>query len=151
MFDSFNKFASLKAHQIFLLYGTTTCTCTLRKHPLLAVSAHVHTCTLPFQRGQCSCFHMDVITLGTCTSVIVIILCVCLFVTALARTYDVCATKLAYQCNLRCTQKVLKWAFSLKSFLPRVIACFRFALPNGRPFWNIEVATWTSIDDHYQN
>ena len=32
---------------------------------------------------------------------------VCLSVTALvAPTYDVCATKLAYQCNLRCTQKV---------------------------------------------
>ena len=34
-------------------------------------------------------------------------LCVCLSVTALALTYDACATKLAYQCILRCTQKVL--------------------------------------------
>ena len=68
---------------------------------------------------------------------------VCLSVTALALTYDACATKLAYQCILRCTQKVLNWAFSLKSLLSRVPACFLFALPNGRPYWNIEVATWT--------
>ena len=34
-------------------------------------------------------------------------LCVCLSVTAPALTYDVCATNLAYQCILRCTQKVL--------------------------------------------
>ena len=51
--------------------------------------------------------------LGACARVTVIILsvclcvCVCLSVTTLALTYDVCATKLAYQCNLRCTQKVL--------------------------------------------
>ena len=32
---------------------------------------------------------------------------VCLSVAALALTYDVCATKLAYQCNLCCTQKAL--------------------------------------------
>ena len=90
---------------------------------------------------------------------------VCLSVTALALTYDACATKLAYQCILRCTQKVLNWAFSLKSLLSRVPACFLFALPNGRPFWNIEVSTWTlttitsncqcltttfsEFDDHY--
>ena len=86
---------------------------------------------------------MLLLTLGACARVTVVILCVCLSVTALALTYDACATKLAYQCILRCTQKVLNWAFSLKSLLSRVPACFLFALPNGRPFWNIEVATWT--------
>ena len=47
--------------------------------------------------------------------VTVITLCVCVSVTTLALTYDVCATNLAYQCSLRCTQKVLNWAISLKS------------------------------------
>ena len=55
------------------------------------------------------------LSLGACARVTVIILCVCLCVclsvclsvTALELTYDVCATKLAYQCNLRCTQMVL--------------------------------------------
>ena len=43
--------------------------------------------------------------LGTCERVTVIILCV--FVTALALTYDVCATNLAYRCSPCHTQKVL--------------------------------------------
>ena len=110
------------------------------------------------REGYCS----HPVCLCVCVSVC---LSVCLSVTALALTYDACATKLAYQCILRCTQKVLNWAFSLQSLLSRVSACFLFALPNGRPFWNIEVATWTlttitsncqclttafsEFDDHY--
>ena len=104
---------------------------------------------------------------GYCSHPVCLCVClsVCLSVTALALTYDACATKLAYQCILRCTQKVLNWAFSLKSLLSRVPACFLFALPNRRPFCNIEVATWTlttitsncqclttafsEFDDHY--
>ena len=135
------------------------------------VPMHIHHVTLiinarRMREGYCS----HPVCLCVCVSVylcvcVSVCLCVCVSVTALALTYDACATKLAYQCILRCTQKVLNWAFSLKSLLSRVPACFLLALPNGRPFWNIEVATWTlttitsncqclttafsEFDDHY--
>ena len=96
------------------------------------------------REGYCSHPVCLCVCVSVCLCVCVsVCLCVCVSVTALALTYDACVTKLAYQCILRCTQKVLNWAFSLKSLLSRVPACFLFALPNGRPFWNIEVATWT--------
>ena len=75
--------------------------------------------------------------------------CVCVSVTTLALTYDACATKLAYQCILRCTQKVLNWAFSLKSLLSRVPACFLFALPNGQAILK-HWSCYVEFNDHYQ-
>ena len=75
-------------------------------------------CDYPYDKSCCVVFDPVIptlsfnfiqlfLTLGACARVTVVILCVCVSVTTLALTYDACATKLAYQCILRCMQKVL--------------------------------------------
>ena len=102
------------------------------------------------REGYCS----HPVCLCVCVSVCLCIcvsvcLCVCVSVTALALTYDACATKLAYQCILRCTQKVLNWAFSLKSLLSRVPSLFSLSTAERAAILK-HWSCYVDFNDHYQ-